>query len=60
MLSSLAGSIANLHYIDLRGTLSAVLTNDEYQKWWGNELHPTERGFAAVTDKFALVLNGIP
>ena len=60
MLSTLAGSIANLHYIDLRGTLSTVLTYDEYQEWWGNELHPTEKGFTAVTDKFAAVLKGLP
>ena len=47
---------ANLHYVDLRNTLSTVLANDAYKDWWGNELHPTEKGFSAVTDKFATEL----
>jgi hypothetical protein len=47
---------AHVHYIDLRGTLSADLTSNIYQSWWANELHPTEQGFAAVSDKFAAVL----
>ena len=33
-----------------------VLAKDEYKDWWGNELHPTEKGFSAVTDKFAAEL----
>ena len=37
---------AHVHYIDLRGTLSADLTSNIYQSWWANELHPTEQGFA--------------
>jgi hypothetical protein len=47
---------AHVHYVDLRGTLSASLTNNDYKSWWDNELHPTEKGFTAVTDKFAKVL----
>jgi hypothetical protein len=40
----------HVHYLDLRGTLR----NDAaYKTWWANELHPTERGFAAVADRFA-------
>jgi hypothetical protein len=60
MVSSVAASVPNVHYIDLRNTLSTVLTDDAYQDWWGNELHPTEKGFAAVTDKFAAVLKALP
>jgi hypothetical protein len=40
----------HVHYLDLRNEL----TNDAtYKKWWGNELHPTERGFDRVADRFA-------
>jgi hypothetical protein len=49
-------AFSNVHYIDLRGTLSTDLTNDLYQDWWDNELHPTKKGFSAITDKFAAVL----
>ncbi len=49
---------AHVHYIDLRNTLS----NDpsSYKKWWGNELHPTERGFEAVSARFADVIARLP
>src|SRR5713226_1482536 len=55
MVASVAQDAAfpNVHFVDLRGTLSTVLTGDAYQDWWANELHPTERGFSAVADKFA-------
>jgi hypothetical protein len=54
----------NVHYIDLRGTLSNNLASDSYRKWWANELHPTggnpldpgDNGFAAVAAKFQAVL----
>jgi lysophospholipase L1-like esterase len=38
--------------VNLRLSLSTQLTGDEYRKWWGNELHPTERGFAKVAGLF--------
>jgi hypothetical protein len=50
-------AFANVHYVDLRGTLSTDLGN--YQDWWENELHPTEQGFTAVTGKFASVLSSL-
>jgi len=55
MLSKLAQDPAfvNVHYVDLRNTLSTDLNNDAYQDWWANELHPTKKGFQAVTNKFA-------
>jgi hypothetical protein len=49
-------AFGHVHHIDLRGTLSTQLQDVAYQEWWGNELHPTERGFAAVTDRFAAEL----
>lgn len=51
---------AHVHFVDLRGTLSTDLANNAYQEWWANELHPTEKGFSAVTDKFATELNKLP
>jgi lysophospholipase L1-like esterase len=56
MVAGLTQEFANLHYVDLRGTLSTDLNNDAYQDWWDNELHPTEKGFQAVANKFAAVL----
>ena len=48
----------HVRYIDLRGTLSNKLS--DYQDSWANELHPTEKGFAAVTDRFAAELAKLP
>jgi lysophospholipase L1-like esterase len=59
MLAGIAGlpDFAHVHYIDLRNTLS---TGPDYQEWWANELHPTERGFRRIADRFAAVLAGLP
>ena len=51
-------SLAHVRYINLRGTLPNSLA--DYKNWWANELHPTERGFEAVTDRFAAVLATLP
>ena len=51
-------AFAHVRYIDLRGTLSNRLT--DYKDWWANELHPTEKGFEAVTDRFAAELAKLP
>jgi hypothetical protein len=51
-------AFAHVRYIDLRGTLSNRLA--DYQDWWANELHPTEKGFEAVTDRFAAELAKLP
>ena len=48
----------HVHYIDLRPTLSNDLSN--YKRSWGNELHPTESGFKAVTARFSAVLSSLP
>jgi hypothetical protein len=52
-------ALSNVHYINLRGTLSSVLDGDAYQEWWANELHPTEKGFSAIADKFAAELGAL-
>jgi hypothetical protein len=62
MLSGVVGEPAfqgNVHYVNLRGTLSPELQGDayNYKDWWANELHPTGQGFSAVAKKFADVLS---
>jgi lysophospholipase L1-like esterase len=54
VVSSIAGSsgFAHVHYVDLRRTLKTTLANDVYKQWWGNELHPTGKGFEAVAQRF--------
>lgn len=47
----------HVHYVDLRNTLR---TDATYKDWWANELHPTEQGFHAVSEKFASVLAALP
>lgn len=51
-------AFAHVRYIDLRGTLSNRLA--DYKDWWANELHPTEKGFEAVTERFAAELAKLP
>ena len=46
----------HVHYVNLRGSLS---TGDDYRRFWANELHPTEPGFAEVTRRIAQVLQGL-
>jgi hypothetical protein len=60
MLSGLARDLvslglADVRYVDLRGTLSTALPTG-YKADWGNELHPTKSGFAKVTAKIAAAL----
>jgi lysophospholipase L1-like esterase len=42
---------SHVRYVKLLGTLSGEDAN--YKDWWDNELHPTKKGFIAVTDKVA-------
>ncbi|HKF44467.1 MAG TPA: SGNH/GDSL hydrolase family protein [Thermoanaerobaculia bacterium] len=55
MLARLAGKTPFTHvrYLDLRNTLSQ---GANYEDWWANELHPTPKGFEAVTRKFASIV----
>jgi hypothetical protein len=41
-------------YINLRNTLS---TGANYKQYWANELHPTEKGFELVSNRFAAALD---
>ena len=47
----------HVHFVDLRKTLSI---GNDYQDDWGNELHPTEKGFKKITNKFAQVIDQLP
>jgi hypothetical protein len=55
MLANLAGKppFAHVRFLDLRNTLP---TGSTYKTWWADELHPTAKGFEAVTKKFAAVI----
>jgi hypothetical protein len=44
-------------YVNLRDTLS---TGSNYKRFWANELHPTEKGFELVTNRFADALDQLP
>ncbi|MCC7328376.1 MAG: hypothetical protein IT521_16385 [Burkholderiales bacterium] len=45
-------AFAHVALVDLRNTLSTDLARGRYRTWWGNELHPTRRGFAKVAELF--------
>jgi hypothetical protein len=61
MLSELAKdpSVGEVHYIDLRGTLSSVVAGGAYKRDWNNELHPEAGGFIAIANKFAEILDAL-
>jgi hypothetical protein len=46
-------AFAHVRYVDVRDQLSNAA---DYKTWWANELHPTERGFGAVADRFAAAI----
>lgn len=46
-------SLENVIHLDLRGSLP---NGKDYKKWWANELHPTDEGFAIVAAKYHAVL----
>jgi hypothetical protein len=56
MLESLVAVIdySHVRYVNPLGTLSNA--DADYKDWWDNELHPTRRGFVAVTNKIAAEL----
>jgi hypothetical protein len=58
MIRSVSGDrrFPHVHYVDLRGTLPNV---SSYTDWWGNELHPTRKGFKAVAQKLANAIGRI-
>jgi len=54
MLGEVAAApvFSHVTVVDLRGSLSVELQDDEYEDWWDNELHPTRDGFVKVAGLF--------
>jgi lysophospholipase L1-like esterase len=61
MLAGIAGGpgLEHVRHVDVRGTLSHSLGGRAYRTWWQDELHPTEKGFAAVAHRFHEVLRRV-
>jgi hypothetical protein len=59
MLENVAGmsEFSHVQYIDLRNTLA---TGANYKTYWANELHPTQKGFELVSNRFAEALERLP
>jgi hypothetical protein len=55
MLESVSASpqFSHVHYLNLRNTLSY---GADFKQYWANELHPTEKGWRLVTEKFAALI----
>lgn len=56
MLQTLSDELAQVTYLNLRGTLSNDLAGNAYRELWDNELHPEDEGFRLVAEKFDQVL----
>ncbi len=61
LFASIAGGrgLEHVRHVDLRGTLSNVLAGRAYKAWWGDELHPTAKGFAVVARRFDEMLRRV-
>jgi lysophospholipase L1-like esterase len=62
LLEGVAGGpgLKNLGYVNLRGILSNELQGKKYKTWWGDELHPTERGFTEIARRFDQAIRQLP
>jgi lysophospholipase L1-like esterase len=56
-LVSSTPQFGHVHFLDLRNTLSG--DPGTYRRDWANELHPTPRGFTAVTNRIANAIAGL-
>jgi len=54
MLAQVAAlpAFSHVSVVNLRGALSNDIAGERYKQWWGNELHPTSKGFSAVAALF--------
>jgi len=64
VLAEIAGGsgLEHVRHVDLRRVISQVpdgTAYKNYKTWWGNELHPTEKGFARVAERFDATLRGL-
>jgi lysophospholipase L1-like esterase len=62
LLASVAGGpgLEHVAYVNLRGILSNELRGKKYKTWWNDELHPTEKGFTEIADRFDQTLRRLP
>jgi lysophospholipase L1-like esterase len=62
LLEGVAGGpgLGHLEYVNIRGVLSNELQGKKYKTWWGDELHPTERGFTAIAKRFDQAIRQLP
>ena len=62
MLRNLANDdkLRHVHFVELTGTLSRELRNEQYKHDWTDELHPTRSGFRDIAKKFEKVLLTLP
>jgi hypothetical protein len=61
VLSGIAGGpgLEHSRHVDLRGVLSSALAGRAYKAWWNDELHPTQKGLAAVAGRFDAAISGL-
>jgi hypothetical protein len=59
MAETVAASLANVTYVNLRGTLSSALAGNAYKRDWANELHPTSDGYLKVAAKFDAAIRAL-
>lgn len=52
--------LGHVTHLDLRGTLVGEVRGARYRQHWGDELHPTRAGFAAIAQRFADALSRLP
>ena len=53
-----AKGLKHVRYVNVRDCLTKVLTNEQYQECWSNELHPTDKGFKCIAEKFKEIIEG--
>ena len=58
-LRDVAARMPGVHFVDVRSRLVSDVAGGAYLRDWGNELHPTRRGFRKVADAFARVIGGV-
>ena len=51
VLAGLAANAADVFVVPTQGTIPT-----QTREWWANELHPTDKGFAAIATKFCALL----
>ena len=49
----------DVQHVDLRACLSSNLENDDYEKYWADELHPTKKGFKLIAKEFHCVIKNL-